>query len=145
LSITYLARINIKVLIFCALFFVVSPIVSWAQTRKVLPYDHKVDDLANGLRVVTVPTDYPNLVSLYIVVGTGSSNEVEENKSGYAHFFERLMFRDSENFAPGRFDEVMKKAGASSNASTSDDRTVYHETFAKENLDAIMRLEADRF
>ena len=86
MSITYLARINIKVLIFCALFFVVSPIVSWAQTRKVLPYDHKVDDLANGLRVVTVPTDYPNLVSLYIVVGTGSSNEVEENKSGYAHF-----------------------------------------------------------
>jgi zinc protease len=39
----------------------------------------------------------------------------------------------------------MKKAGASSNAYTSDDRTVYHETFAKEDLDEIMRLEADRF
>ena len=55
------------------------------------------------------------------------------------------MFRGSENFAPGRFDEIMQKAGASSNAYTSDDRTVYHETFAKEDLDEIMRLEADRF
>ncbi len=134
-----------KILFFCALFFVVSAAVTSAQTRKVLPYEYKVDDLSNGLRVVTVPTDYPNLVSLYIVVGTGSRNEVEENKSGYAHFFEHLMFRGSENFAPGRFDEVMKKAGASSNAYTSDDRTVYHETFAKEDLDEIMRLEADRF
>ncbi|MGI8884217.1 MAG: M16 family metallopeptidase [Pyrinomonadaceae bacterium] len=116
-----------------------------AQTRKVFPYQYKVQDLPNGLRVVTVPTDYKNLVSLYIVVGAGSRNEVEANKSGYAHFFEHLMFRGSENFAPGRFDEVMKKAGASSNAYTSDDRTVYHETFAKEDLDAVMRLEADRF
>jgi predicted Zn-dependent peptidase len=41
------------------------------------------------------------------------------------------MFRGSENFPPGSFDEVMKKAGASSNAYTSDDRTVYHETSPK--------------
>lgn len=64
------------------MFFVVSAIVSSAQTRKVSPYEYK--------------TDYPNLVSLYIVVGNGSSNEVEENKSGYAHFFEHLMFSGSE-------------------------------------------------
>ena len=131
-------------LLFFALFLAVSATTP-AQTRKVFPYAYKVSDLPNGLRVVTVPTDYPNLVSLYIVVGTGSRNEVEEKKSGYAHFFEHLMFRGSENFPAGRFDEVMKKAGASSNAYTSDDRTVYHETFAKEDFDEIMRLEADRF
>jgi zinc protease len=128
-----------------ALLLAVSLMQISAQTRKVFPYDYKVTDLQNGLRVVTVPTDYKNLVSLYIVVGAGSRNEVEPNKSGYAHFFEHLMFRGSENFPPGSFDEVMKKSGASSNAYTSDDRTVYHETFAKENLDEIMRLEADRF
>jgi len=104
-----------------------------------------VNDLPNGLRVVIVPTDYPNLVSLYTVVQAGSRNEVEENKSGYAHFFEHLMFRGSANYPAGRFDEIMKKAGASSNAYTSDDRTVYHETFAKEDLDEILGLEADRF
>lgn len=120
-------------------------LVSTAQTRKVFPYNYNVDDLPNGLRVVTVPTDYPNLVSFYIVVQTGSRNEVEPNKSGYAHFFEHLMFRGSENYPPGSFDRVMKNAGASSNAYTSSDQTVYHATFAKEDLDEIMRLEADRF
>lgn len=117
-----------------------------AQTvRKVFPYQYKVDDLPNGLRVVTVPTDYPNLVALYTVVGAGSRNEVEAKKSGYAHFFEHLMFRGSKNYPPGSFDAIMQKAGASSNAYTSDDRTVYHETFAKEDLEEILKLEADRF
>ena len=132
-------------LLFLTLFLAVSVTTTDAQAHKVFPYQYKTDDLPNGLRVVTVPTDYPNLVALYIVIGTGSRNEVEANKSGYAHFFEHLMFRGSENFPAGRFDEIMKKAGASSNAYTSDDRTVYHETFAKEDLDEIMRLEADRF
>jgi zinc protease len=132
-------------LLLAAVFFAVSLSDVSAQARKVFPYAYKTTDLPNGLRVVTVPTDYKNLISLYIVVGAGSRNEVEPNKSGYAHFFEHLMFRGSENFPPGSFDEVMKKAGASSNAYTSDDRTVYHETFAKEDLDAVMRLEADRF
>lgn len=133
-----------KVLFF-ALIFAVSVVITSAQTRKVFPYNYKVNDLPNGLRVVIVPTDYPNLVALYTVVQAGSRNEVEENKSGYAHFFEHLMFRGSENYPAGAFDRIMKKAGASSNAYTSDDRTVYHETFAKEDLDEILGLEADRF
>ena len=132
-------------IILAVLLCAASVINSSAQARKVFPYQYKTDDLPNGLRVVTVPTDYPNLVALYIVVGAGSRNEVEAKKSGYAHFFEHLMFRGSENFPAGQFDEIMKKAGASSNAYTSDDRTVYHETFAKEDLDEVMRLEADRF
>jgi zinc protease len=134
-------------LFFCALFFIASVLenANAQQARKVFPYAYKITDLPNGLRVVTVPTDYKNLVSFYTVVQAGSRNEVEKNKSGYAHFFEHLMFRGSENYAPGRFDEVMKKAGASSNAYTSDDRTVYHETFAKEDLDEVLKLEADRF
>jgi zinc protease len=136
-----------KLFIFLIALFCVASVVnsSAQQTRRVFPYQYKTDDLPNGLRVVTVPTDYPNLVALYIVVGAGSRNEVEARKSGYAHFFEHLMFRGSENFPAGKFDEVMKKSGASSNAYTSDDRTVYHETFAKEDLDEVMRLEADRF
>ena len=45
--------------------------------NKIFPYKYSIDDLPNGLRLITVPTDYPNLVSLYIVVQTGSRNEVE--------------------------------------------------------------------
>jgi zinc protease len=115
------------------------------QPRKVFPYPYTIDDFPNGLRLITVPTDYPNLVSLYIVVQTGSRNEIEPGKSGYAHFFEHLMFRGSENFTAEQRDAILKRAGADSNAYTSSDRTVYHEVFSKEDLPQIMELEADRF
>lgn len=116
-----------------------------SQPNKIFPYKYYTDDLPNGLRVITVPTDYPNIVALYIVVATGSRNEVEPGKSGFAHLFEHLMFRGTEKFPTAKYEEIMKKAGADSNAYTSDDRTVYHTVFSKEDLDQIMMLEADRF
>jgi len=125
------------------------PVAALAQPTtkmtRVVPYDYRVDDLPNGLRLVTMPTDYPNLVALYIVVRTGSRNEVEPGRSGYAHLFEHMMFRGSEHYTPEERDAILKRAGASSNAYTSDDRTVYHEVFAREDLDQVMKLEADRF
>jgi zinc protease len=122
------------------------PLLSLAQTsRQAFAYDYNIDDLPNGLRVVTVPTDYPNLVALYIVVQTGSRNEPEKGKSGYAHLFEHLMFRGSEHYSGQERDAILKKAGADSNAYTTDDRTVYHEVFSKDDLDKVLELEADRF
>jgi len=108
-------------------------------------YPYSVDDLPNGLRLVTVPTDYPNMVALYIVVRAGSRDEVEPGKSGYAHLFEHLMFRGSENYTPEQRDALMKRAGADGNASTGQDRTTYYAVFSKEDLDPIMKEEADRF
>ena len=122
------------------------PFLALAQkSRKAFAYDYTIDDLPNGLRVVTVPTDYPNLVALYIVVQTGSRNEPEKGKSGYAHLFEHLMFRGSEHYTGQQRDEILKKAGANDNAYTTDDRTVYHEVFSKDDLDKVLELEADRF
>ncbi|MDX6557894.1 MAG: zinc protease [Blastocatellia bacterium] len=122
------------------------PFLALAQkSRKAFAYDYNIDDLPNGLRLVTVPTDYPNLVALYIVVQTGSRNEPEKGKSGYAHLFEHLMFRGSEHYSGQERDAILKKAGADSNAYTTDDRTVYHEVFSKDDLDKVLELEADRF
>ena len=115
------------------------------KSRKLFPYNYSIDDLANGLRLITVPTDYPNLVALYIVVQTGSRNEIEPRKSGYAHLFEHLMFRGSDRFTGEQRDAILKLAGADSNAYTTDDRTVYHEVFSKDDLPKILELEADRF
>ena len=109
------------------------------------PYPWKLDTLTNGLRVVTVPTEHTNLVAFYIVVRVGSRNEVEAGKTGFAHFFEHMMFRGSENFTPAERDAIMKQAGAESNAYTTDDRTVYHALFSTKDLEKIMELEADRF
>ncbi len=112
---------------------------------KIFPYKYSTDDLPNGLRVITVPTDYPNIVALYVVVNTGSRNEIESGKSGFAHLFEHLMFRGTEKYPAEKYDEIFKAAGADRNAYTTDDRTVYHAVFSKEDLDEILMVEADRF
>src|ERR1041385_3184518 len=67
-----------------------------SESNKIFPYKYFTDDLPNGLRVITIPTDYPNIVALYIVVATGSRNEVEPGKSGFAHLFEHMMFSGTE-------------------------------------------------
>jgi len=122
---------------------------SWAAGTdaggKLFPYAYSIDDLPNGLRLVTVPTDYPNMVALYIVVRAGSRDEVEPGKSGYAHLFEHLMFRGSENYTPEQRDAHLKRAGADSNASTNQDRTTYYVVFSKEDLEDVLKAEADRF
>jgi zinc protease len=116
-----------------------------ADPRSVFPFSYTQEDLPNGLRLVTIPTDSPNLVSVFIVVQTGSRDEVEPGKTGFAHLFEHLMFRGTEKFPAAKYEEVLKRAGASSNANTSDDRTLFHTTFSKEDLSEILAMEADRF
>ncbi len=118
---------------------------AFAQEAKMFPYPYTQHDFPNGLRVIVVPTDYPNVAALQIVVRTGSRNEIEPGKSGFAHLFEHLMFRGTRNTTPEQYENALKKMGAASNASTWDDRTNYHTTFSKEDLDLILRLEADRF
>ncbi|MEP6470755.1 MAG: pitrilysin family protein [Acidobacteriota bacterium] len=111
----------------------------------VLPLKAVEKTLPNGLKVIVVPTGFPNIVSLQIPVQTGSRNEVEPGKSGFAHFFEHMMFRGTKAYPPDRYNEVVTQAGARQNAFTSDDFTNYHTTFAKEDLETILAIEADRF
>jgi zinc protease len=116
-----------------------------AQPGKVFPYDYSQEDLPNGLRLITVPTDYANIVANYIVVRTGSRNEVEPGLTGFAHLFEHLMFRGTEKYPPEKYNQTLNRFGASSNAFTSDDLTVFHTTFSKEDLETVLAMEADRF
>jgi zinc protease len=115
------------------------------EEGRIFPYDTQVRDLPNGLRAVTVKTPYPNIVALYVVVQVGSRNEVEPGRSGFAHLFEHMMFRGTKRFPPEKWNEIMQAAGAETNAYTTDDRTVYHAVFSKEDLEPILDLEADRF
>ena len=112
---------------------------------KIFPYPYAVNDLENGLRVVTVSTGYPDVVALYIVVNVGSRNEVEPGRSGFAHLFEHMKFRGTDKYPPEKWEAIMQAAGAETNAYTSDDRTVYHAVFSKDDLEPILELEADRF
>lgn len=118
---------------------------STPPSADILPFKATETTLANGLRVIVVPTGFPNLISLQIPVQTGSRNEVESGKSGFAHFFEHMMFRGTKRFSSEHYQEVVSRTGARQNAYTTDDYTNYHITFAKEDLETLLELEADRF
>ena len=133
-----------------ALFAVALPVAAFAQAASetvpdILPFKASEKTLPNGLKVIVVPTGFPNIVSLQIPVQTGSRNEVEPGKSGFAHFFEHMMFRGTKKYPTDVYNSIITKAGARQNAYTSDDLTNYHVTFAKEDLEQILEMEADRF
>ncbi len=116
-----------------------------SQKKGIFSFDYQVRDLNNGLRIVIIPTDYPDIVSLQIPVQTGSRNEIEEGKSGFAHFFEHMMFKGTDKFPMQKTKEIIKNIGGDQNAYTTDDYTNYHITFLKDDLEIILEMEADRF
>src|SRR5437016_4007095 len=65
---------------------------------KVFPYPTQTTVLDNGLTILSVPFDSPGIIAYYTVVRTGSRNEVEKGLSGFAHFFEHMMFRGTEKY-----------------------------------------------
>jgi zinc protease len=115
------------------------------ESPKIFDMPYLMRDLDNGLRVIIVPTDYPDIVTIQIPVQTGSRNEVEPGKTGFAHFFEHMMFRGTEKYPQDVYADILKKAGADQNAYTTDDYTNYHITFTKDDLEKVIEIEADRF
>ena len=114
-------------------------------SRPIFPYGLKSTTLDNGLSVVSVSFDSPGIIAYYTVVRTGSRNEVEPGLSGFAHFFEHMMFRGTERYSQEKYNEVLKTLGADSNAFTTDDWTCYHMTVPATALAKAVEVEADRF
>jgi zinc protease len=116
-----------------------------AETAKIFPYPYQIKDLKNGLRVIVIKTDFPNLVNLQISVAVGSRNEVDQGRSGFAHFFEHMMFRGTKNVPAKEYTDFYVRLGAGTNAYTWTDYTNYHSTFDKKALEDVLKIEADRF
>jgi zinc protease len=112
---------------------------------KILPYAIHQKRLANGLNVVTVPFDSPGTAAFYTVFRVGARDEVEEGVTGFAHFFEHMMFRGTDKYSKSEYSAILKSTGASANANTSQDRTVYHMTGNVAKLETMFEIEADRF
>ncbi len=117
---------------------------AYAQ-EQIFPFPVHRFELDNGLQVVGVEYDSPGIVAYYTVVRTGSRNEVEAGFSGYAHFFEHMMFRGTERYPTDAYNDVVKRLGADSNAFTTDDWTAYHTVASADALETIIDLESDRF
>ena len=123
-----------------------SPVTSIQKnSNKVFSQNYVFKELPNGLRVLIVQTDYPDLVSVQIPVSVGSRDEDEAGRTGFAHFFEHMMFKGSEKFPQDIYSDLFKNAGVDNGAYTTNDYTNYHLDFSKEHLDKVLEIQADHF
>ena len=125
---------------FIALFVVLSSVYSYGQLNKI---DFKEFTLDNGLHVILHQDKSTPIVAVSIMYHVGSKNE-KPDKTGFAHFFEHLLFEGSENIERGQFDKYVEKAGGTLNANTSFDRTYYYEILPSNQLELGLWLESER-
>ncbi len=120
---------------------------SAAADAAFLPFPYPIEQhvLKNGLRVALVAYDSPGLVAYYTLMRVGSRNEPEKGRSGYAHFFEHMMFRGTKTHPADEYTSTVTRLGLDSNAYTSSDMTVYHLYGPSQSLPTVIQLEADRF
>ena len=107
----------------------------------VIPY--KKYEMENGLTVILHADDSDPLAHVDITYHVGSGRE-EVGKSGFAHFFEHMLFQGSENVADEQHLKIISEAGGTLNGSTTPDRTNYFETVPSNQLEKVLWLESDR-
>ncbi|OBT17468.1 peptidase M16 [Vibrio sp. UCD-FRSSP16_10] len=99
--------------------------------------------LENGLTLILAPDHSDPLVHVDVTYHVGSARE-EVGKSGFAHFFEHMMFQGSKHVADQEHFKIITQAGGSLNGTTNDDRTNYFETVPSNQLEKMLWLESDR-
>lgn len=119
-------------------------VLAWAtatgQARKI---EYTEYDLPNGLHVILHKDNTTPIVAVSVLYHVGSKNENPE-RTGFAHFFEHLLFEGTENVKRGEFDKYITNAGGNNNANTSNDRTYYHEILPSNQLELGLWLESER-
>src|SRR5437660_6286095 len=99
--------------------------------------------LKNGLRVIVNEDHTAPVFSMAVVYNVGSRDE-RKGRTGFAHLFEHMMFKGSENVGPGEHFYTVFSNGGNMNGTTNKERTLYFETMPANQLEAAMFLEADR-
>jgi zinc protease len=127
----------------------VLPLVALLVTAGAAPpaaarvFDPETFTLANGMQVVVVTNRRAPIISHMVWYRVGAADELQGH-SGVAHFLEHLMFKGTREVGPGEFSRLVQRNGAQNNAFTSLDYTAFYENVARDRLEVVMRLEADR-
>lgn len=100
-------------------------------------------DLDNGLHVILHEEHATPIVAVSVLYHVGSKNE-NPDRTGFAHFFEHLLFEGSENIERGEYDDLVESNGGTLNANTSQDRTYYFELLPSNQLELGLWLESER-
>ncbi len=111
-----------------------------AQSPSIDFIEYKLD---NGLRVILHENHNTPIVAVSVMYHVGAKNENPE-RTGFAHFFEHLLFEGSENIERGEFFKYIENAGGTNNANTSNDRTFYYEVLPSNQLELGLWLESER-
>ena len=131
---------KIKLFSFMALLFLLVGAMGSAQSGKI---EFKEFDLDNGLHVILHQNNSTPTVAIYVMYHVGSKNE-KSDRTGFAHFFEHLMFEGSDNIGRGQYFKYVQNAGGKNNASTSFDITQYFEVLPSNQLELGLWLESER-
>lgn len=99
--------------------------------------------LENGLHVILHQDTSAPLVVTSVMYHVGAKDE-DPNKTGFAHFFEHLLFEGTKNIGRGEWMKIVTGNGGNNNANTSDDRTYYYEVFPSNNLELGLWMESER-
>lgn len=100
-------------------------------------------DLPNGLHVILHEDHSTPIVAVSIMYHVGSKNEDPE-RTGFAHFFEHLLFEGSKNIGRGEYMKMVQAAGGQLNANTTQDRTYYYEVLPSNQLELALWMESER-
>ncbi|SIP95979.1 M16 family metallopeptidase [Maribacter ulvicola] len=100
-------------------------------------------NLENDLHVILHQDNTAPIISISVLYHVGSRDENPE-RTGFAHFFEHLLFEGTENIEKGEWDKIVSSNGGSGNATTNEDRTYYYEVFPSNNLELGLWLESER-
>jgi zinc protease len=100
-------------------------------------------DLPNGLHVILHEDHATPIVAVSVMYHVGSKNE-DPQRTGFAHFFEHLLFEGSDNIKRGEYMKLVQAAGGQLNANTSQDRTFYYEVLPSNQLELALWMEAER-
>lgn len=100
-------------------------------------------DLPNGIHVILHEEHATPIVAVSILYHVGSKNEVPQ-RTGFAHFFEHLLFEGSANIGRGEYSKLVEKNGGTLNANTSQDRTYYYEILPSNKLELGLWMESER-
>ena len=111
-----------------------------AQGKKIEFEEFTLD---NGLHVILHQDKSTPIVAVTVMYHVGAKNE-EPGRSGFAHFFEHLLFEGSENINRGEFMGMVKAAGGALNANTTQDRTFYYEILPSNQLELGLYMESER-
>ena len=100
--------------------------------------------LSNGLQVVTVPFNSPGEASFYILIRAGSRDETDPGMTGFAHFFEHMLFRGNSRYTALAYNDSLKSLVYSSDANASFDRTLFRMSCRRQNLEKLFEIVSDR-